>query len=70
MSLSPGTAVDILRAAEDGSIQTSEVSALLTSMLNAFIVTSMVVMGITAFNSLTNPPMEEQKELLELARAI
>ena len=70
MSLSPGIVKDILVAAEDNEITGSEVTGMVSGMISGAVTGMMMVFMVTAFIKATNPPKEEAREILEIAREI
>ena len=70
MGLSPGIAADILEAAEDQEITTSEVTSMMTGVFGSAIVGMVMVFMATAFIKAVNPPKKIAEEILEIAEEL
>lgn len=70
MVLSPGIALDIIEAAEDQVITTSEVESMMTSVFNSGIAGIVVVSMMAMFIKAVNPPKKEAKEMMEIAEML
>ncbi len=70
MNLSPSTVEQILVAAEDNVITGSEVTSMVSGMISGAVTGMMMVFMVTAFIKATNPPKEEAREILKIAREI
>lgn len=70
MTLSPGIMQDILEAAEDQEITTTEVESIMGGVFNS-VIAGMVVLGMmNMFIKATNPPKKIAGELREIAEVL
>lgn len=70
MTLSPGIMTEILEAAEDQEITTTEVEGIMSGVFNSLI-TAMVIMGMmNMFIKAINPPKEIAEDLREIAEVL
>ena len=70
MSLSPGIAQEILEAAEDQVITTTEVANIMSGVVNSAITGMVIVFMATAFIKATKPPKKIAEEILEIAEEL
>lgn len=67
MSLSPGIVQDILVAAEDNEVTSSEITGIMGGVVSAAISGMVMVFMATAFIKATKPPKKIAEEILEIA---
>ncbi len=70
MGLSPGIALDIVKAAEDQEITTSEVESMMTGVFNAGITGMVLVFMATQFVKATNPPKKTGEDIMKIAEML